>query len=537
MSVLERDPTTAADRPTLPDRTTVPDRSTVPAGACELPEPQLSVNATQNDGAVSAAVRGLFRRDSVYLVLWAVQLGAAALCTPVTTRLLGPSRFGLVAASIAVMQVLVAVSSLSLQSAVQRCYARSGERDARRLITLAIASSLVVFVLASASGPIWAPALGLGRYPAAVRFAVAWASLTAISNAALGLLRSRDQLVPFATVSLSQSILAEALSLLLIVAVHRSASEYMLGELVAQGVAVAVALALTRPLLFGRRHLPVITGALRYSIPLVAGALAAFALEASDRLVLQHDLGSAAVARYAVAYNIGAIPILLLGVLDTVWMPRVFALADARVRDSVLKHSRDALYVLLIPVVAGLGIGGPILLHIWAPASYHPDGLLLVLALVAVSSIPVAGVTSHMRVLLTEGRTAAVAVATALAAGTNLVLNIVLVPRLGIEGSALATLLGYSALEVTLAIGAQRARRLEPTGRALRLEVLAAVSIAFAAAAAPVTLPLLGIRLVIGLLCLAVLASMISNLSGLFGARQPDWLTRWMRSNILKVPA
>ena len=50
-------------------------------------------------------------------------------------------------------------------------------------------------------------------------------------------------------------------------------------------------------------------------------------LEASDRLVLQHYLGSAAVARYAVAYNIGAIPILLLGVLDTVWMPRVFAVA------------------------------------------------------------------------------------------------------------------------------------------------------------------------------------------------------------------
>ena len=62
-----------------------------------------------------------------YLILWAAQLGAAALFTPVTTRLLGPYRFGLVASSIAVMQVLVALAGFGLQSAVQRRYARSGE--------------------------------------------------------------------------------------------------------------------------------------------------------------------------------------------------------------------------------------------------------------------------------------------------------------------------------------------------------------------------------------------------------------------------
>jgi O-antigen/teichoic acid export membrane protein len=115
--------------------------------------------------------------------------------------------------------------------------------------------------------------------------------------------------------------------------------------------------------------------ALRFALPLVPAMLAAFVLEASDRLVVQHDLGSAPVARYAVAYNIGAIPILALGALTTVWMPRVFALTGARVRDRVLAQSRDALYALLVPVVMGLGIGAPVLLHIWAPPIY---GLLAV---------------------------------------------------------------------------------------------------------------------------------------------------------------
>ena len=503
--------------------------------AAERGAPALAPHERPEDEAASAAVRGLFGRDSAYLILWAAQLGAAALFTPVATRLLGPSRFGLVASSIAVMQVLVALAGFGVQSAVQRRYAHFGERDARRLITLAIATSVVVFLIADATGPRWAPALGLGHYPATVRFAVTWASLTAISNAALGLLRSRDQLVPFATVSLSQSIVAEALSLLLVVAVRRSASEYVLGQLIAQALAVAVALALTRPLPLGRRHLRMITDSLRYSIPIVPGALAAFVLEASDRLVLQHFLGSAAVARYAVAYNIGAIPILLLGVLDTVWMPRVFALSDARVRDSVLTRSRDALYALLIPVIAGLAIGGPVLLHLWAPASYRPDGLMFVLVLVAASAIPVAGAISHTRLLLAEGRTAAIAAATLIAAGANLVLNIALVPRFGIEGSALATLLGYVALQLTLAVAARRVRRLQPTGRALRVEVLAAVLLAFAAAAVPVTFALLGMRLVVGVVCLAILVGMIATLSGVFGADRTNWLSRWMGSTVLRV--
>jgi len=135
------------------------------------------------DESVDATVRGMFGRDSIYLLLWIAQLGLAALFTPVTTRLLGPSRFGLVASAIAIMQVLVAIGSVSLQSAVQRRYvAPGGEYDARRLVTLAIAISMATFALADFTGPVWSSALGLGAYPMAVRYAVGWASMTATSS-------------------------------------------------------------------------------------------------------------------------------------------------------------------------------------------------------------------------------------------------------------------------------------------------------------------------------------------------------------------
>jgi O-antigen/teichoic acid export membrane protein len=490
------------------------------------------------DERAAVAVRGLFGRDSIYLMFWVVQLGAAALFTPVTTRLLAPSHFGLVAASIAVMQVLVAIGSMSLQTAVQRRYAApGGERDARRLLTLAIGISLLVFVLADLTGPVWSQALGLGPYPLAVRYAVAWAALTAASNAALGLLRSRDQLGPFAAVSLLQSVVAEGLSLLLIVTLERTAAVWILGELLAQAAAVTVALAYARPLLLRWRDRKIAVSALAYSVPLVPAALAVFVLETSDRLVVHHELGPEAVARYAVAYNIGSIPMILLGALTTVWMPRVFALADPRVRDSVLAQSRDALYALLIPVLAGLGIGAPVLLHIWAPPSYRPEDLLVVVALVSATSLTLAGAMAHTRVLLAEGRTLPVASATLLAAAVNLALNFLLVPVLGLEGSALATLLSYGAMQALLAKATRRGiSRLQSPDRALVVRVMAAAAIAFTAALLPVSVPFLGLRLALASACLALFVGMMLVLAGSSAWPRMRRIAAWMMSRALPAP-
>jgi O-antigen/teichoic acid export membrane protein len=468
-----------------------------------------------DDESGAATVRGMFGRDSIYLILLMLQLGVAALFTPVTTRLLGPWRFGLVASSIAIMQVLVAIGSVSLQNAVQQRYAApGGERDARRLVTLAIAISMATFALADFTGPVWSSALRLGPYPLAVRYAVGWAAMTAISNAALGLLRSRDQLVPFATVSLMQSVVAEALSLMFVLLIRRTAAEYVLGQLVAQAAAVVVALAVTRPLLLRARDLEIVGDALRFAIPLVPAALAAFVLDVSDRLVLQHDLGSAAVARYSVARNIGAIPIMMLSALNMVWMPRVFALGDRRTRDSVLAHSRDALYALLIPVIIALGLCAPILLRIWAPPSYRPDSLVGVVAIIATTSVAYAGGLSHIRTLLAAGRTLPIAVSTLVAAAINLSLNLLTVPLLGVYGSAFATLASYVILQAMLAAVARKSTRVRSPRHALVAGVIAAIACVFVSVWLPTSPAFLAIRVAGGVACVVVFAAMTCALAG-----------------------
>jgi O-antigen/teichoic acid export membrane protein len=475
--------------------------------------PEDATPAVQTQTQTAETLQGLFGRDSLYMLLWGVQLVIAALCTPIITRVLGVSQFGRVAAAIAVTQVVVALGSFSLQSAVQRTFANGdADRDARRVVTLAVILALGVMALVQATGPSWCQALGLGRYGPTMEYSVTWAALWAITNASLGLIRSHDRLLAFGIVTLLQSVVAEMLGLLMVVLVHRTASEYVLGHMIAQSAAAGVALIVARPIALRRRDLPMLAGALRYSVGLVPAALATFVLDASDRLIVQHDLGPAAVARYAVAYNVASLTIILLYVLNSVWMPRVFALVDAKLRTSVLAASRDSLYALLIPTVVALCAASPIILSIWVPASYRPNGLLLIVAIVAVTAFPYAGMMSASRVLMVSGKTLAIGVSTVLAALTNIGLNVLLVPKLGIAGASLVTLCSFSLLFGLLAIRARRIMRLRRPPAALIAKIVAAVAISLASTQLPTSPTMTAIRALVALGCGTAFAAVLANI-------------------------
>ncbi len=448
-----------------------------------------------------AALRGLFGRDSLYMFLWAIQIILASLLTPIETRLLGPSKFGLVATSVAIMQLLVAIGSFSLQTAIQRAYARpDGEAEARRLVALALAVAAVTLGAAYATGPLWCRAIGLGDFSAPVRYAVIWAGLTAVTNATFGLLRSRDQLGWFATVSLLQSVLAEAVALGLLVFVHRTAAAYLFGQMVCQGLAVIVGLYVARPLLPGRRDLPMLTDALRYTAALVPAAVGAFVFDTCDRLVIHGDLGPGAVARYAVARNIGGLAIVLLWVLQSVWMPRLFALKDLAVRRVVLAGSRDGIYMLAACFATTITLASPVLLTIWVPSSFRPAGLVLITGLIACSAVPVAGGQSSVRVLLVCDRSGPVAVATVIGALVNLALNLALVPVLGIDGSALVTLFSYGLVLALVRWRAQLALPLPLPSLELFGIVAICVAIGLGSTALPWNFATIAARLLLALI-------------------------------------
>ncbi len=458
------------------------------------------------------AMQGLFGRDSIYLLVWGLQVGVAALSIPVTTRLLGAG-FSVVTTSLAVMQVLVAVGVFSLPPAVQRNYREAdGGADARRIVTLTVITAAITLAVAMATGPYWAGLVGLGKFTAVLQYAVVWASLTAVTFSALALLRSRDMLLAYGLVSLMQSVVAVTFGVLLIVFVRRSATEFVLGEMLMQAVAMVLALYLTRPLPIRRRHLELVRGTLKYSGALVPAAIAGFLLTASDRLIIHHDLPALQVARYGAVYNIASVPILLLGLLDTVWLPRFFSLANDNMLSKLLADSRDALYGLLIPAVMALSFSAPLVLSLWLRPDFHPAGLVFVVVTISVGAFPMAGFFTANRVLLISGNTGPVGLCVVTSAIVNIALNIVLVPVAGVEGSAFSTLLAYIVLHVLVVHFARRIRHLRRPPLRRMVSCAAAVVVAASATAIPSTGLFAVARLAATLVSLVVFGAVLQRL-------------------------
>ena len=472
----------------------------------------MTTEQTHTDTSLEA-VRGMFGRDSIYLGLWAGQTVVAAVITPVATRLLGPSQFGQVWAAIAVMQVLVAMASFSLQTAVQRAFAEeNGEAKARRLVALSITLATITLVIAYVTGPLWSRPLGLGDFPLAVRYAVAWAATSAMSNAALGLVRSRDQLGWFALAGLMQSIVAAGLALGFVVLGRRSASNYLLGELVGQLLCVAVALFAARPELPSRPDIPMLSAALRYSAALVPGLLAGFVMDGSDRIIIHGDLGPTAVAKFAVARNIGGFITIFIFMLEIVWMPRLYALRDSPVVYTVLRASRSGLIVLSVCMSVAIAMFSPMLLWVWVPHSFDPKHLLLVTALIAAMGISQAAGQSFLQVLLLANRSARVSFATVGSAVINLGLNLFVIPRYGIDGAAAVTLLSYTLQASAMWFFAVRTGILPPVGLRLFLLILGGAAICVASSAIPVDAVALVVRTLIAVVAATLFCAQILSL-------------------------
>lgn len=476
-------------------------------------------------GESATAVRGLFGRDMLYLGAWATQLVLAAGLTPVVTRLMEPSAFGRAAAATAVMQLLNVLFGFSLQTAVQRVYTGTdGDERARKLVTLSIVIAVVAGTIVYATGRWWSPVIGLGDFPDPVRYAVIWAAMTAITNPALGLLRSRDRLDAFLTVSLSQSVIAQMLSLGLVIVIQATAANYILGQLIAQIIAVSVALVAVRPKLFTLNDRAMLVSSVLFSIALVPALVAGFVGDASDRLVIQGDLGAVALSHYTLARTIGGFTGILLPLLDFVWLPRLFAIKDQASRRAVLATSRDGLYVLVTTCAIAIAAASPLMLALWAPPSYHPQSLLLITALCAAAAVPLADALVYGQALITSGRTRPIAAATVTTAALNLGLNLLLVPSLGINGSAAITFF-CCVLDAVLIRFSARAVGPKTNAPVLAL-TCAGVGVCLGSAA----LPSFGIALVLRLLivaaCVLVFLWRLVTLGELQHDRRFQWLVR-----------
>jgi O-antigen/teichoic acid export membrane protein len=407
------------------------------------------------------ARRQLLSRGSVYTASTFVQLLGGVLVYPLLTRSLRPAELGAVAAASLVLRLVSALATLGLHGAVTREYfdGPDGPTEARRLVPTAALVAGGIALLAHLTGPFWSATFeGIGYGPM-LTFAVACSVPAAVVATCQAQLRAGGRTGAFVLVSLASGLGSVLLGIVAVVVLAGEPVNYFQGLLLGDVLACLLALILSRAAVRPASTV-VVRRALAFGLPTVPHALALIALGLSDRIVIERVLGLEAVGRYQVAYLVGNLVILLLIALNNAWAPSVLGAADG-VRLQQLADTSYLVNRLTAVAVVIVAWGAPLALVVAAPASYGRGELSDVAAVVALAGLAYANYQAHVIVLFQERRTGPLALVTPISAAANVVLNILLLPVVGLLGAAAATVATF-ALQAALVRRSSRRKATVP---------------------------------------------------------------------------
>lgn len=371
---------------------------------------------------------------------------------PLLTAYMGMDAFGVVAVLISILSFFDMISNAGLPAATFRLYNDDSD-PANRSSTLG--SSLLLFILlASALGiAVWqfadliaAQFLGDVTFAPTVRVvAVLLLVITLVHFAEIIL---RIQVRPKAKVSLDLFLICTqvALALILVIVFSLGAFGYWLGQL--GGAALALLLAIwlikgTTTFTFSKQRAKEL---LSYGLPLMPSAIGLWGLRLADRWIITASLGLSEVAIYEVGYKVGMITALLIPPFLVAWpqfaFSRMHKANAARTYRDVLTALAAGIVFLALFVISFRHE----LVAMMAPAEYAGAAAIvpwIALSQVAWALYPVLSIGPKI-----AKNTALLSLVAFVSCLVNLGINFLLIPRLGIVGAAVATLVGYWTLAV-----------------------------------------------------------------------------------------
>ena len=200
---------------------------------------------------------------------------------------------------------------------------------------------------------------------------------------------------------------------------------------------------------------------LRYGLPLVVTFALAWVISGSDRFLLAWLLDEDAVGYYSAGYDLTFHSLtLLLTIINTAAYPLAVKALEQGGSDMAcrqLAHNGELIVAAALTGAAGLIVLSPYILAIFIGEGFRP-GAAEILPIIAMAAA-LSGIKAyHFDIAFHLGEQSHILVlVSGVAAVINIVLNLMLIPMLGIAGAAWATLGAYAIALVISSIAGQRA--------------------------------------------------------------------------------
>lgn len=399
-----------------------------------------------------ARIKAILGQSAVYGLGNVLAQGIAFLLIPVYANYLSPDEYAILSIAATVNAALVVVLQFGLAGALTRFhFDYLDDQRARRSyygtiwLSLTGASLLLALLLNWQGEWLFQVLFRSVSFVPYGRLAVWQAFVTVASVVPLVLFRVREQPIPYTLLTVGRFLLSTGLIVFFVIARNEGAAGALKGQVLAGAImAVPFTYITLRNIRFSF-HWDKLKASLAFGLPLVPHQLSSWALQMSDRPLMEHFLPLEQVGVYSLGYRIGQMLDLILSSANMAWAP-FFMRTAATEEDAPRIFARLTTYLVagILVLALGMALLGRDIILVMASPKYHE----------AYSVVPIVtlGFLAHGLYFLVTNqlffvkRTLRLPLYTALSAGVNIGLNVLTLPRFGMLAAAWNTAIGYVLL-------------------------------------------------------------------------------------------
>lgn len=325
------------------------------------------------------------------------------------------------------------------------------------LVATSVALSSVIHLSASTiAGWIGIP----GNGTVLVQYAAWILCFDTLSVVPFAALRMDQRPKMFAVLKLSNIFVNVVLNVVLILVFHMRAEGVLLANLIASIATFVITFTVVRSKFKPAFSTPLFRELLKFGLPLIPSGLAGMALQIVDRPIVKALTNNSTLGIYQINYRLGIAMMLVVGMFDYAWRP--FFLTSAREPEAKSLFSKVFTFFILVMLLVFLGVSffveDLVRIQIFGKHFFHPDYWV---GVPIVPWILLGYVFNGAYVVFIAGaylekKTRYLPMITGLGAVVNIVVNVLLIPSMGIMGAALATLAAYAIMAIAMYFASQK---------------------------------------------------------------------------------
>ncbi len=411
--------------------------------------------------------RSIVAKSSAYSVSLLIGRLVGLLLMPVYTRSLSTADYGILELLDLTLYVFGVLVAMQLGESLIYFYSMSKTDEDRNAATsTAILTSLGVGVVGigallgiSLSGPMSRLVFGSSQYTSLFYLAFFNLGFSVSVETAMSWFRARNQATRYAVLANGRIIVGAILNVVFLIGFRMGVASIQWSSLIASG-SLTIALSayilrqtgLTFSISFFKQQF-------RFAAPFSISGLFMLMLHYGDRFFLQRTVSLSEIGIYSVAYKFGMMISLVQTPFSLYWTSQVFTVVreenGARIYVRVFTYL--CLVVSLVMLLISLFIQ-PVIYFMAAPpfriAAIYVPLIALAYLFRSLGDFP-------RSVLNVEKKTSKYITINASGGVTCMVLYAILIPRFGLWGAVIATVIGFFAYMIVSHVVAQRVRRFE----------------------------------------------------------------------------